>query len=46
MVSKAIKQGFKAFKVKVGLGVEKDDKKLKFMRSLIGKNAIMMTDAN
>jgi L-fuconate dehydratase len=46
LVEKAKAQGFKHFKVKVGLGLEKDDKKLKFMRELIGKDAIMMTDAN
>lgn len=46
LVEKAIEDGFTAFKVKVGLGTEWDDKRLAFMRKIIGKDRILMTDCN
>jgi len=46
LVREAQDMGFKAFKVKVGLGLKWDDKRLKMMRELIGPDAVLMTDCN
>jgi len=46
MIEKSIKAGFKAFKAKVGCGMEKDLHRVSLIRNLIGKDAILMTDAN
>ena len=39
-------QGFNAFKVKVGTGLEKDEKRVKLVRDAVGPDAYVMTDAN
>lgn len=46
MIEKSVKAGFKAFKAKVGCGSEKDLHRLSLIRELIGKESILMTDAN
>ena len=43
---KYISQGFKAIKMKVGLGVEEDYKNVKRMRELIGDDIQLMVDSN
>ena len=43
---KYISQGFKAIKMKVGLGVEEDYKNVKRMRDLIGDDIQLMVDSN
>ena len=40
------KNGFDCFKMKVGLNIEEDKKRLKFIRSHIGEDAKLMLDAN
>ena len=40
------KNGFDCFKMKVGQNIEEDKKRLKFIRSHIGKHAKLMLDAN
>jgi len=39
-------EGFNAFKMKVGLGEEEDQKKANMMRELLGWDAVLMMDAN
>lgn len=39
-------KGFKHFKAKVGASVEEDAQRLKFLRTLVGDDAHLMTDAN
>lgn len=41
-----LKQGFKAIKVKVGLGVSKDIKIVKAIRNVVGDDIELMVDAN
>lgn len=41
-----LSQGFKAFKMKVGLGIEKDVKYVKLLRELLGPDAKLMVDSN
>jgi len=41
-----LSQGFKAFKMKVGLGIEKDVKYVKLLRELLGPEAKLMVDSN
>ncbi|ETO15594.1 hypothetical protein RFI_21773 [Reticulomyxa filosa] len=41
-----MKQGFTAFKMKVGKNIEDDKRRAKIIRETIGKNGIIMTDAN
>ena len=43
---KYISQGFKAIKMKIGLGVEEDYKNVKRMRDLIGDDIQLMVDSN
>ena len=40
------KNGFDCFKMKVGLNIKEDKKRLKFIRSHIGEDAKLMLDAN
>lgn len=42
----SLKQGFTAFKVKVGCGIEKDLHRVTLIREIIGKDSVLMTDAN
>lgn len=42
----AMAMGFNAFKVKVGTGLEKDEKRVALVRECVGKDAWLMTDAN
>lgn len=42
----AMDMGFNAFKVKVGTGLEKDDKRVGLVRKCVGDDAYLMTDAN
>lgn len=41
-----ISQGFKAMKMKVGLGIKEDVKNVKFMREIIGPDIQLMVDSN
>ncbi|MDG2279593.1 MAG: mandelate racemase/muconate lactonizing enzyme family protein [Flavicella sp.] len=41
-----LSQGFKAFKMKVGLGIERDVKYVKLLRELLGPEAKLMVDSN
>ncbi|WP_152285642.1 mandelate racemase/muconate lactonizing enzyme family protein [Flavicella marina] len=41
-----LSQGFKAFKMKVGLGIEADVKNVKLLRDLIGPESKLMVDSN
>ena len=43
---KYLSQGFKAFKMKVGLGIDTDVKNVKLLRELIGPNSQLMVDSN
>jgi len=45
-VNKYISQGFKAIKMKVGLGIEEDYKNVKKVRGIIGDDIELMIDAN
>ena len=45
-VNKYISQGFKAIKMKVGLGVEEDYKNVKKVKDIIGDDIELMIDAN
>lgn len=45
-VTDALSRGYRAFKLKVGFGLEKDLANLKTMRGLIGPDARLMIDAN
>ncbi|CAH0000538.1 unnamed protein product [Clonostachys byssicola] len=42
----AVKQGFRHFKLKAGLGLETDRKRLGFVREVVGKEGILMVDVN
>jgi hypothetical protein len=39
-------EGFTAFKMKVGMGVEDDSRRAALMRELIGWDSLLMMDAN
>lgn len=41
-----MKQGFKHFKLKVGLGIEADRKRLGLVREAVGEEGVLMTDVN
>ena len=43
---KAADAGFKHFKLKVGLGIENDRKRLGMVRKVVGEDAVTMTDVN
>ena len=45
-VERYIEQGFKAIKMKVGLGVDKDYDNIKKVRSFIGEDIELMIDSN
>ncbi len=44
--AKYVAEGFKAIKMKVGLGIEEDTKNVKRMREIIGDNIQLMVDSN
>jgi L-alanine-DL-glutamate epimerase-like enolase superfamily enzyme len=46
LCKEALDNGFNAFKVKVGMGIDSDKKRLKLMRECIGENSILMVDSN
>ncbi|PSK37357.1 L-galactonate dehydratase [Elsinoe australis] len=46
LIQDARKQGFKHFKLKAGLGLETDRKRLGFVREIAGDDAILMVDVN
>ncbi len=46
MLHKATKEGFKHFKLKAGLGLETDRKRLGFVREVVGEDGILMVDVN
>lgn len=46
LVSEKLEQGYEAFKLKVGFGVERDLSNLKMLREIIGPNRRLMVDAN
>lgn len=41
-----MKQGFRYFKLKAGLGLEADRKRLGFVRDTIGRHGTLMVDVN
>ena len=43
---RAMAEGFTAFKMKVGMGVEDDSRRAALMRELIGWDSLLMMDAN
>ena len=43
---KYMNKGFKAIKMKVGLGIKEDIKNVKYLRSIIGDNIKLMIDSN
>lgn len=46
LLYEATKQGFKHFKLKAGLGLEVDRKRLGLVRDVVGKEGILMVDVN
>lgn len=42
----ATKQGFRHFKLKAGLGLETDRRRLGFVREVVGDSAVLMVDVN
>lgn len=46
LLESARKQGFKHFKLKAGLGLETDRKRLGFVREVAGEDAVLMVDVN
>ncbi|KAH8816076.1 enolase C-terminal domain-like protein [Xylogone sp. PMI_703] len=46
LLLQARKQGFKHFKLKAGLGLEADRKRLGFVRETAGEDAVLMVDVN
>lgn len=46
LVQAALAEGFTAFKMKVGLGRESDDRRAKLLREVIGEKNHLMMDAN
>ena len=46
LVQGAMAEGFTAFKMKVGMGIEDDSRRASLMRSLIGWDSQLMMDAN
>jgi len=46
IVEKALKDNFKAFKLKIGFGIEKDLENIKEINNIIPKNYSLMVDAN
>ncbi|RSH90476.1 hypothetical protein EHS25_001081 [Saitozyma podzolica] len=45
-LQKALDEGFKHFKLKVGLGLEADRRRLGLVRKVAGPDAVIMTDVN
>lgn len=41
-----MKQGFRHFKLKAGLGIEADRRRLGFVREIVGDEGILMVDVN
>lgn len=46
LLKNAMKQGFRHFKLKAGLGIEADRKRLGFVREVVGDEGILMVDVN
>ena len=46
LIREATDQGFKHFKLKVGLGLENDRKRLGLVRETVGEGAVLYTDCN
>jgi len=46
LITSAAKQGFRHFKLKVGLGIEADRKRLGLVRETLGDDAVLMADVN
>lgn len=46
LLYEAAEQGFKHFKLKAGLGLEVDRKRLGLVRDVVGKEGILMVDVN
>lgn len=46
LLQDAADQGFKHFKLKVGLGIENDRKRLGLVREVVGEDAVLLTDVN
>ena len=46
IAKKAVKQGFRAFEVKVGIGLKADIARIKAIREAIGEEVILIADAN
>lgn len=46
LLLQARNEGFKHFKLKAGLGLETDRKRLTFVRDTVGEDAILMVDVN
>lgn len=46
LAAKKHEEGFRAFKLKVGFGVERDIANLRVLRDLLGPNTTLMVDAN
>ena len=45
-LKKAVDDGFRHFKLKVGQGLETDRKRLGMVRKIAGEDAVIMTDVN
>ena len=45
-LNSVVATGFKHFKLKAGLGLEADRKRLGFVREVAGKDAVLMVDVN
>ncbi|OAQ63689.1 L-galactonate dehydratase [Pochonia chlamydosporia 170] len=46
LLQSAMAQGFRHFKLKAGLGIEADRKRLGFVREVVGDDGILMVDVN
>lgn len=46
LINKAVGEGFRHFKLKVGLGVEADRKRLGLVRETVGDDGVLMADVN
>jgi L-alanine-DL-glutamate epimerase-like enolase superfamily enzyme len=46
LITSAAKQGFRHFKLKAGLGIEADRKRLGLVRETLGDDAVLMVDVN
>lgn len=46
LIKKAVNEGFRHFKLKVGLGIEADRNRLGLVRQTVGENGVLMADVN